>query len=144
MASVLSRKGASDGDGAVVERPAALDVHQAQLRACVRVSGAKGKRVEEFAKFKTTMPDLLRLADWLEALGVKQVAMEGTGVYWRSVYDDSGGPVRADARQRSAREERSRGGRPIPGTPQWLCQLLRTGCCARASCHRARSARSGT
>jgi hypothetical protein len=27
----------------------------------------------------------LALRDWLEALGVKQVAMEATGVYWRPV-----------------------------------------------------------
>lgn len=70
----------------VVERPAAIDVHQAQLRVCVRVPGAKGKRVEEFATFGTTTPDLLTLADWLAAHGVTQVAMEGTGVYWKCVY----------------------------------------------------------
>ena len=61
-------------------------MHQAQLRVCVRVPGAKGKRVEEFATFGTTTPDLLALADWLAAHGVTQVAMEGTGVYWKCVY----------------------------------------------------------
>ena len=70
----------------IVERPAGIDVHQAQLRVCVRVPGAKGKRVEEFATFGTTTPDLLTLADWLAAHGVTQVAMEGTGVYWKCVY----------------------------------------------------------
>jgi hypothetical protein len=66
----------------VVERPAAIDVHQAQLRVCVRVPGAKGKRVEEFATFGTTTPDLLTLADWLAAHGVTQVAMEGGALGW--------------------------------------------------------------
>ena len=70
----------------VVERCAGIDVHQAQLRVCVRVPGAKGKRVEEFATFGTTTPDLLALSDWLAAHGVTQIAMEGTGVYWKCVY----------------------------------------------------------
>jgi transposase len=70
----------------IVERCAGIDVHQATLRVCVRVPGAKGKRVEEFATFGTTTPDLLALSDWLAAHGVTQVAMEGTGVYWKCVY----------------------------------------------------------
>ena len=70
----------------VVERCAGIDVHQATLRVCVRVPGVKGKRVEEFATFGTTTPDLLALSDWLAAHGVTQVAMEGTGVYWKCVY----------------------------------------------------------
>jgi transposase len=38
---------------------------------------------EHVAEFKTTVHDLLALRDWLEALGVTQVAMEATGVYWK-------------------------------------------------------------
>ena len=72
----------------LVERCAGVDVHQAQVRVCVRTPAAngKGKRVEEFASFGTTTPDLLALADWLAARQVTQVAMEGTGVYWKPVY----------------------------------------------------------
>jgi len=72
----------------IVERCAGIDVHQAQLRVCARVPDEQGKRkrVEEFATFGTTTPDLLELADWLAARGVTQVAMEGTGVYWKCVY----------------------------------------------------------
>jgi transposase len=72
----------------LVERCAGIDVHQAQVRVCVRTPAADGrrKRAEEFASFGTTTPDLLALADWLAALGVTQVAMEGTGVYWKPVY----------------------------------------------------------
>ncbi len=29
---------------------------------------------------------LLALRDWLEALGVRQVAMKATGVYWKPVW----------------------------------------------------------
>ena len=71
----------------VVERCAGIDVHQAQLRVCVRVPGeGRRKRVEEFATFGTTTPDLLELSEWLSQRGVTQVAMEGTGVYWKPVY----------------------------------------------------------
>jgi transposase len=70
----------------VVERCAGIDVHQAQLRVCVRVPGEGRNRVEEFATFGTTTPDLLELSEWLSQRGVTQVAMEGTGVYWKPVY----------------------------------------------------------
>src|SRR3954453_19430628 len=71
----------------VVERCAGIDVHQAQLRVCVRLPGeGRRKRVEEFATFGTTTPDLLELSEWLSRHGVTHVAMEGTGVYWKPVY----------------------------------------------------------
>jgi transposase len=72
----------------VVERCAGIDVHQAQLRVCVRTpaTGRRRNRVEEFATFATTTPDLLELSDWLAERGVTHVAMEGTGVYWKPVY----------------------------------------------------------
>jgi transposase len=37
--------------------------------------------------FKTFTSDLMRLADWLVACGVRSVAMEATGVYWIPIYD---------------------------------------------------------
>jgi len=70
----------------VVERCAGIDVHQAELTVCVRTPGGDGQRVEEIEAFGTTTPDLLALSDWLAARGVTQVAMEGTGVYWKPVY----------------------------------------------------------
>jgi transposase len=69
----------------IVERPGALDVHKESVTACVRVW--EGRELEEhMAEFRTTVQGLLALRDWLEALGVKQVAMEATGVFWKPVY----------------------------------------------------------
>ncbi len=81
------------------------------------------ERVEEFA---TTVHGLLVLRDWLEALGVKQVAMEATGVYWKPVW--------------AVLEDRfelllvnARAVKQVPGRKtdikdaQWLCQLLEAG-----------------
>ena len=70
----------------IVERPAALDVHKAQVTACARVPGADGQRAEHVAEFATTVPGLLALRDWLAELGVTQVAMEATGDYWKPVW----------------------------------------------------------
>lgn len=39
------------------------------------------------ARFGTTTPKLVRLADWLAEQGVKTVAMESTGVYWIPLFE---------------------------------------------------------
>jgi transposase len=70
----------------IVERPAALDVHKASVTACVRAPAAGGGRDEHVEQFATTVQGLLTLADWLEAHGVTQVAMEASGVYWKPVW----------------------------------------------------------
>jgi transposase len=109
----------------IVERPGALDVHKASVTACVRIW--KGRELDEqVAEFATTVHGLLALRDWLEALGVKQVAMEATGVYWKPVW--------------AVLEDRfelllvnARAVKQVPGRKtdikdaQWLCQLLEAG-----------------
>jgi hypothetical protein len=65
----------------IVERPAALDVHKAQITACVRVADEYGHHEEHIAEFATTVRGLLGLRDWLAAHRVEQVVMEATGVY---------------------------------------------------------------
>ena len=66
----------------IVDRPGALDVHKASVTACVR-AWEGGELIEHLAEFQTTVAGLLALRDWLEALQVRQVAMEATGVYWK-------------------------------------------------------------
>src|SRR5213592_453543 len=70
----------------IVARQGALDVHRAQVTACVRVPGADGQRVGQVKQFKTTVPGLLVLADWLRAHGVTHVVMEATGDYWKPIW----------------------------------------------------------
>jgi len=62
----------------IVERPAALDVHNATVMACVRAPDGGRRRVEHVAEFQTTVQGLLTLRDWLEAHEVDQVAMEAS------------------------------------------------------------------
>ena len=70
----------------LVERQSALDVHKAQVTACVRLPQEGGGRRELVEQFSTTVPGLLALADWLAAHGVKHVVMEATGDYWKPVW----------------------------------------------------------
>src|SRR5829696_4723079 len=111
----------------IVERPAALDVHNASVTACVRAPGdGRRRRVEHVAEFQTTVQGLLALRDWLEAHEVEQVAMEATGVYWKPVWavlEDRFECVLVNARHV----------KQVPGRKtdvmdaQWLCQLLEAG-----------------
>lgn len=69
-----------------IERCAGLDVHQATVMATVRVPDGAGGRQVVTETFGTMTAALLTLRDWLQAHGVTHVAMESTGVYWKSVY----------------------------------------------------------
>jgi hypothetical protein len=86
----------------IYERVAALDVHKAQVTACVRVPGADGRREPHLAEFSTTVAGLMALRDWLAAYQVTHVAMEATGVYWQPVWHTRG-RFRADVVQRPPR-----------------------------------------
>jgi transposase len=70
----------------IFERVAALDVHKAQVTACVRVPDPDGRRRAEVVEFVTTVQGLMALHDWLAAHEVTHVAMEATGVYWQAVW----------------------------------------------------------
>jgi len=110
----------------IVERPGALDVHNASVMACVRVPDETGRRGEYVEEFTTTTAGLLVLGDWLEAHGVTQVAMEATGTYWKPVWallED-----RFDCMLVNARHVKQVPGRKTDvKDAQWLCQLLEAG-----------------
>jgi transposase len=63
-----------------------LDVHKKTVVACVRRISSGGQVDQEVRTFATMTADLLALGDWLAEQGVKRVAMESTGVYWKPVY----------------------------------------------------------
>lgn len=66
-------------------RCAGLDVHKAEVVACVR-SANERKPHHDLRRFSTDTPGLIELADWLEASSCTHVAMEATGVYWKPVW----------------------------------------------------------
>ena len=71
---------------ALFPRCAGLDVHQANVIACVRIVGPDGKLTKHVRTFSTRTHALRELADWLSAQGVTHVALESTGVFWKPVF----------------------------------------------------------
>jgi transposase len=71
----------------VYTRCCGLDVHQKTVVACVLLTEPTARVHREVRTFGTMTADLLALDDWLNALGVEQVALESTGVYWRPVFN---------------------------------------------------------
>jgi transposase len=110
----------------IVERPAALDVHKAQVTVCARVPGPGGERVQQLAEFPTTVPGLLALRDWLAEHRVTQVAMEATGVFWKPVWyvlEDDFELLLVNARH----VKQVPGRKTDVSDAEWLCRLLEAG-----------------
>jgi transposase len=110
----------------IVERPAALDVHKAQVTACVRVPSSGGRRDQHVAEFATTVRGLLALRDWLAAHGVGQVVMEATGVYWKApwaILEDEFDCLLVNARH----VKQVPGRKTDVSDAAWLCQLAEAG-----------------
>jgi transposase len=109
----------------IFERVAALDVHKAEVTACVRVPGEAG-REQHVAEFSTTVLGLMTMRDWFEAHQVTQVVMEATGVYWKPVWavlED-----RFECMLVNARHVKNVPGRKTDVLDAaWLCQLLEAG-----------------
>ncbi len=115
----------------IVKRAAALDVHKAQVTACVRVPGRGRERAQEVAEFQTTVRGLLTLRDWLKAHRVTQVAMEATGVYWKPVWailEDEFDCLLVNARH----VKQVPGRKTDVADAAWLCQLLEAGLLQRS------------
>jgi transposase len=110
----------------IFERVGALDVHKAQVTACVRVPGPDGRREPNVVEFQTTVQGLMALHDWLSAHRVTHVAMEATGVYWQPVWHI----LEEDFELTlcNARHVKNVPGRKTDvSDAQWLCQLMEAG-----------------
>ena len=68
-------------------RCAGCDVHKKTVKVCLLIRQENGQRQKEFRAYGTTTEKLLKLADWLKEQGCTHVTMEGTGVYWKPVYN---------------------------------------------------------
>ena len=66
-------------------RVAGLDIHRDTVVACCRIQGPGDIEMSK-ETFPTTQGGLLNLAAFLHETGVTTVAMEATGVYWKTVY----------------------------------------------------------
>ena len=109
-----------------------IDVHKKSVTVYVIIPKAKGKGIKTHLKsFRTTTGSLRELAAWLGSLGVQQVAMESTGVYWKPVYNILHS-------QFEVWVVNARHLKQVPGRKtdvkdaQWIAQLMRLGLLERS------------
>ena len=82
---------------------AGLDVHARTVVVCLIKMSHKQVRT-----FSTMTDDLLALSDWLVSEGCTHVAIEGTGVYWKPIFNILEGQVEVLASLRPPRQSRPR------------------------------------
>lgn len=109
----------------VVTMACGLDVHQAQVTACVLCG--EGRRARKLIRqFSTVKQGLEELRAWMAEQGVTHVAMEGTGVYWMPVYALLEGHF--DLTVCNAKHIKKVPGRKTDVCDaEWIAQLLRHG-----------------
>ena len=70
----------------VYRRCCGMDVHQRTVVLCVLPpDGSQGEPIHKV--YGTFRNDLIRMRVWLKQLGVSEIAMESTGVYWRPIWN---------------------------------------------------------
>jgi transposase len=105
---------------------AGLDVHKNSVSACVRRVDRQGEVTSTVREFSTMTEDILALGDWMAAQGVKQVAMEATGVYWKPIWNLL--EARFELMLCNPRDVKNVPGRKTDTRDcQWLAQLLQYG-----------------
>jgi len=71
-----------------------LDVHQAEVVACLSTQDARGRLKRVTRRFRTVYSELLQLRHWLVSEGCEALGMEATGHYWKPIYSVLEGHVR--------------------------------------------------
>jgi transposase len=103
-----------------------IDVHQAQLTACLRRVDTDGQVTTDVRAFATTDDALLTLSTWLREPQCPVVALESTGVSWRPVYHVLVGMV--EVLVGHAQEMRRRPGpKTDKADARWIAELLAHG-----------------
>jgi transposase len=112
----------------MVECCAGLDVHQASIVACVLCSQGASRLRKHLMTFPTAASGLEKLAAWLKSLGVTQVGMEATGVYWMPLYAALEAAGGIDLIVANAQHVKAVPGRKTDiKDAEWLARLVRHG-----------------
>jgi Transposase IS116/IS110/IS902 family./Transposase. len=105
---------------------AGLDVHQANVVACILKGPLESKPKVEIREFPTVLSGLLALQDWLSEEGCTDVAMESTGVYWKPVFNVL--ESTCDITLGNARHIKNLPGRKTDANDaRWIAELHRSG-----------------
>jgi hypothetical protein len=83
----------------VFERVAELDVHKAQVTACVRIPDGEGQRAAHLAEFATTVARPVGVGGLVEGLRGHACGDGGHRRVLEADLGGAGGRLRADARQ---------------------------------------------
>lgn len=65
---------------------AGIDVHEAILVVCLMKGDLDKEPTTTIREFQTFPDSIMELAQWLDSENCEQVAMESTGVYWKTVW----------------------------------------------------------
>ena len=70
----------------IYRRSCGMDVHKGMIVVCVMPPVGSGGQIIR-KTYGTFRNELIRMRVWLKQLKVTEIAMESTGVYWRSVWN---------------------------------------------------------
>ena len=103
-----------------------IDVHAAQLTACLRQVSEAGQITTEVVEYGTTYSELVAFRSWLQERQCPVVAMESTGVYWKPVYHVLSDTV--EVHLANSRDVRQRPGKKTDKSDAtWIAELLAHG-----------------
>lgn len=103
-----------------------LDVHQANVSACLRHVANDGTVSAENRTFSTTVKGLTQLSQWLTDAGCRIAAMESTGVYWKPVFHVLSAAI--EVWVVNARDVKQRRGKKTDrADAKWIAELLAHG-----------------
>lgn len=106
----------------VIDKGFGIDVHKEMLMVTIMGKGIK----KETREFKTFTEDLELCRQWIERQGIKQGAMESTGVYWKPVFNVLTESL--EIKLVNARHIKNVPGRKTDvKDSEWICKLLLSG-----------------
>jgi len=112
----------------VYARAGGLDVHKMEITAAIRCCRHEAEPPKaETRSFSALPPGLQELVEWLQQHRVEAVAMEGTGVYWQTVFD-AVSAVGIDCQLHHAQQiKQLRGRKTDINDARWLARICQFG-----------------
>lgn len=115
---------------AILEICCGLDVHRDNIVACLMKGSLENKPISETRTFSALQHGLKDLKKWLEDEDCHHIAMESTGIYWKSVYAVLEEAFQGDIQILLVNAQRIKN---VPGRKtdvkdsEWIASLLRSG-----------------
>ena len=101
-----------------------IDVHKQFLVACLLFVDEKGQPSKELRRFSTMTSELLSCVDWLKAARCQAIAMESTGVYWKSPFHLMEGRFAQVMMVNAEHLKRVPGRKTDKKDAEWIAELL--------------------